>query len=193
MAESWKKLALTAGAMAISAAASAAPPNAAMLSNACAGCHGTHGASAGPSMPSLAGQSKAMVVESMKDFKSGKRPSTIMGRLAKGYSDAEIEAMGTFFAGQKPHRADQALDAAKVAQGKALHDKHCKRCHIEEGREGKEGNESVLAGQWLQYLQIQNADYLSGKRPMEEKMAEKVKPLTADEMDALAHFFASVK
>jgi hypothetical protein len=85
MAERWSKLALAAGAWAISAAALAAPPSAAMLSNACAGCHGTHGASAGPSMPTLAGQDKDAIVESMKDFKSGKRPSTIMGRLAKGY------------------------------------------------------------------------------------------------------------
>jgi len=193
MAESWSKLALAAGALAISVAAVAAPPSAAMLSNACAGCHGTHGASAGPSMPSLAGQSKTVIVDSMKEFKSGKRPSTIMGRLAKGYTDADFEAMGDFFAKQKPHRASQALDATKVAQGKALHEKHCKRCHIEEGKEGKEGNESILAGQWLKYLQIQNADYMSGKRPMEDKMAEKVKPLSANEMDALAHFFASVK
>jgi cytochrome subunit of sulfide dehydrogenase len=193
MAESWSKLALAAGALAISAAAVAAPPSAAMLSNACAGCHGTHGASAGPSMPTLAGQSKALIVESMKDFKSGKRPSTVMGRLAKGYSDADYEAMGEFFSKQKPHRSNQVVDPVKIAKGKELHDKHCKRCHIEEGREGKEGNESILAGQWLQYLQIQNADYLSGKRQMDEKMAEKVKPLSKDDMDALAHFFASVK
>jgi sulfide dehydrogenase cytochrome subunit len=116
-----------------------------------------------------------------------------MGRLAKGYSDAEFEAMGDFFAKQKPHRAAQTLDAAKVAKGKDLHEKNCKRCHIEDGREGKEGNESVLAGQWLKYLQIQADDYMSGKRKMDEKMAEKVKPLSKDDMDALAHFYASVK
>jgi sulfide dehydrogenase cytochrome subunit len=186
-------LALAASALAVSAAAVAAPPSAAMLSNACAGCHGTHGASAGLSMPSLAGLPKAVIVESMKGFKSGKRPATVMGRLAKGYTDAEIEAMGEFFAKQKPHRAEQTLDAAKVAKGKDLHEKNCKRCHIEDGREGKEGNESVLAGQWLKYLQIQADDYVSGKRPMDEKMAEKVKPLSKDDMDALAHFYASVK
>ena len=56
--------ALAACALAISAGAFAAPPNAAMLSYACAGCHGTNGASAGPAMPSLAGQSKEAIVES---------------------------------------------------------------------------------------------------------------------------------
>lgn len=193
MAVRWSGLALAAGALVMTAAAEAAPPSPAMLSNACAGCHGTNGASAGPSMPSLAGMSKAVIVNSMKGFKSGERPGTVMSRLAKGYTDADFEAMGDFFAKQKPHRAAQALDATKVAKGKDLHEKNCKRCHIEDGREGKEGNEGVLAGQWLKYLQIQNHDYLSGKRKMDEKMAEKVKPLSKDDMDALAHFYASVK
>ncbi len=192
MAERWSKLALAAGAVAISAAAVAVPPSPAMLSNACAGCHGTQGASAGPSMPTLAGQDKDVIVESMKEFKSGKRPSTIMGRLAKGYSDADFVAMGDFFSKQKAHRPDQALDAAKIAKGKELHDKQCKRCHLENGKEGEDGS-AVLAGQWLKYLQIQTDEYLSGKRKMSDKMADKVKPLSKEDMEALAHFYASVK
>ena len=75
--------------------------------NACAGCHGTNGGSAGPTMPSLASQSKEAIVDAMKKFKSGERPSTVMGRLAKGYTDAEFAAMGDFFSKQKLH-ADHA-------------------------------------------------------------------------------------
>ena len=67
-------------ALVLSASATALVPNAAMLANACAGCHGTYGASAGPSMPSLAGQTKDAIVDAMKAFRSGDRPSTIMGR-----------------------------------------------------------------------------------------------------------------
>jgi len=36
-----------------------------------------------------------------------------------------------------------------------------------------------MASQWLPYLQMQMAEYQSGKRKMPEKMAEKVKPLSA--------------
>ena len=93
--------ALSAAALAMSASAFAAPPTPAMLSNACAGCHGTHGESAGPSMPALAGQSKVAIVESMKGFKSGERPSTVMGRLSKGYSDEQLQALAAYFAGLK--------------------------------------------------------------------------------------------
>jgi sulfide dehydrogenase cytochrome subunit len=170
----------------------AAPPAAAMLANACAGCHGTLGGSAGPSMPSLASQSKASLVEAMKKFRSGERPSTVMGRLAKGYSDADIDAIGQFFAEQKFHPTTQVLDAAKVSRGAQLQEANCSRCHLDDGKEGKDDT-PVMASQWLPYLQMQMALYQSGKRKMPEKMAEKVKPLSADDLEALMHFYASVK
>lgn len=179
--------------VAASAAVSAAPPTAEMLSNACAGCHGTHGASVGMSMPSLAGQNKIAMVEAMKGFKSGERPSTVMGRLAKGYSDAEIEAMGEFFSKQKHvPAATQKLNPKLVKQGKGLHDQHCKRCHLENGKEFDE-NAAVVAGQWIKYLQVQMDDYASGSRKMADKKAEKMKPLKREELEALAHYYASVK
>jgi cytochrome c553 len=37
----------------------------------------------------------------MLDFKSGRRPATLMHQLAKGYSDAEITAIAGYFAAQK--------------------------------------------------------------------------------------------
>ena len=184
--------ALAACALAVSAGAYAAPPSAAMLSYACAGCHGTNGGSAGPAMPSLAGQSKEAIVEAMKKFKNGERPSTIMGRLAKGYSDAEFAAMGDFFSAQKIHVTQQTLDKARVAKGAALQEANCSRCHIEDGREGKDDT-PTMASQWLPYMQMQMALYLNGTRKMPEKMEEKVKPLSLDELESLLHFYASVK
>jgi cytochrome c553 len=37
----------------------------------------------------------------MRDFRDGKRPSTIMQQLAKGYSDAEIEAAAAYLSAQR--------------------------------------------------------------------------------------------
>lgn len=182
-----------AGALSLTAGLAAAEAQtAAMLSNTCAPCHGTLGASAGLSMPALAGQSKAAIVEAMKEFKSGERPGTVMGRLAKGYSDADVEAIAGFFAKQKPPVANQTVDAGKADKGGLLQEKHCGRCHLEDGKEGKD-NSPVLAGQWLKYLQLQMDDYVSGRRKMGEKMAEKVKPLSKDDLEAILHFYASVK
>lgn len=192
MTKTWKGWAVAAGVLAASTMALAAPPSAAMLSNACAGCHGTNGGSAGMTMPSLAGQSKEALVDAMTKYKSGERKSTIMGRLAKGYSAEQINAMGDFFSKQKLHATNQSLDPAKVAKGASLQEANCSRCHIDDGKEGKD-NTPAMASQWLPYLQIQMNQYLTDERKMPEKMAEKVKPMSKADLDALLHFYASVK
>jgi sulfide dehydrogenase cytochrome subunit len=68
----------------------------------CANCHGTGGRSLG-GIPSIAGLDKAYLVQQMRDFRDGKRPSTIMQQLAKGYSEAQIEAAAAYLAAQKPN------------------------------------------------------------------------------------------
>lgn len=67
-----------------------------MLANSCAGCHGTYGKSPG-AIPAINGKSASFIVESLKDFQSGARPSTVMGRHANGYSDQEIQLIAEFF------------------------------------------------------------------------------------------------
>jgi len=70
------------------------------LAAACANCHGTSGVSL-PGMPALAGQQKDYLVQQMQEFKSGKRPATIMHQIARGYTDQQIEALASYFAAQK--------------------------------------------------------------------------------------------
>ncbi|MCX8087147.1 MAG: c-type cytochrome [Rhodocyclaceae bacterium] len=191
MKQRWSGWALAAGALTISAAAFAAPPTPEMISFACAGCHGTNGGSAGLTMPSLAAQSKAAIVEAMKKFKSGERPSTVMGRLAKGYSDADFEAMGAFFSRQKIHFTNQTVDKAKAAKGADLQEANCSRCHLDDGKDGKDDT-PVMASQWLEYLKMQAELYDSGKRKMPKDMAEKWNRLSKEDREALLHFYAGV-
>ena len=66
----------------------------------CAACHGTDGHSRG-AIPSLAGRDRTELVRAMHDFRDGRRPSTIMQQIAKGYTEADIEAAAAYLAAQK--------------------------------------------------------------------------------------------
>ena len=72
------------------------------LAATCANCHGTNGkAVEGSSVVSIAGLDKNYIIAQMKAFKAGTRPATVMHQLSKGYSDAQIEMLATYFAAQK--------------------------------------------------------------------------------------------
>ena len=42
----------------------------------------------------------------MNDFRSGNRPSTVMGRHAKGYTDEEISLIAEYFANPRNEGGD---------------------------------------------------------------------------------------
>ncbi|MFZ5490119.1 MAG: cytochrome c [Thiomonas sp.] len=71
------------------------------LAATCFNCHGPHGVSTA-AIPSLAGRTAASIMETMAEYKSGKRTGTLMPQIAKGYTDAQIQLIATYFAQQKP-------------------------------------------------------------------------------------------
>jgi sulfide dehydrogenase cytochrome subunit len=167
-----------------------AEPTATMLADTCAGCHGTDGASTGPATPSIAGMSGEYMVESMEAFKSGERPGTVMGRIAKGYSENEFKLMGSYFAKQPVTITSQKLAATRVAAGSKLFVKNCEKCHDQNGALADDDS-GILASQWLPYLQYSMVDFKSGSREMVKKMKKKVDKLSDEELEALLQFFAS--
>ena len=66
----------------------------------CSGCHAIS-KNVDTAVPRLLGRKAEELSAAMLEMKSGKRPSTVMGRLAKGYSDEEIVAISAWFAAQK--------------------------------------------------------------------------------------------
>ncbi|MGV0958382.1 MAG: c-type cytochrome [Limnohabitans sp.] len=97
------KTTVAASLLVLSCGAQAQAPSAAQVRSwaaACANCHGTNG-QAQPGMESLAGVNKDNIVKKMLDFKTGRKPATIMHQLAKGYSDDQIQAIAAYFAAQK--------------------------------------------------------------------------------------------
>jgi len=77
--------------------ASAEPPAGAA---ACSGCHPASTRVTSP-VPRLAGRDAAAIVKAMQDFRSGARTGTVMDRIAKGFTDEEIQAIAAWYATQK--------------------------------------------------------------------------------------------
>nr|MBS0021097.1 c-type cytochrome [Gammaproteobacteria bacterium] len=78
----------------------AGTPTGQMLAYTCAGCHGNNGVSKG-AIPSINNLSAEQMAQAMLDYKSEKRPGTVMNRIAKGYTEEEIKAMADYFASLK--------------------------------------------------------------------------------------------
>ena len=80
----------------VDAAVPEPPPGAAS----CSGCHpGRAGPTSG--VPRIVGRNPAEIVAAMQAFRSGGRPATVMDRIARGFSDAEIEAIAAWYADQR--------------------------------------------------------------------------------------------
>ena len=182
--------ALLIGSLAFSGASFAGGASGKALSYTCAGCHGTDGASVGPATPSLAGMSEAYIVDTMTSYKEGDRASTIMQRIAKGYTSEQIEQMAAYFAKLPVYKAKVPHDAKKAKSGAAIYDKGCAKCHDENGAL-PDDDAGILAGQWLPYLTYSMEDFQTGRREQPRKMKKKVDKLDSFDIDALMHYFAS--
>ena len=67
------------------------------LAATCVTCHGKGSTGTG----TLDGMPKAQMMQTMKDFKSGARPATLMHQLSKGYTEQQVELIGEYFSKQK--------------------------------------------------------------------------------------------
>lgn len=170
----------------------------------CNGCHGDNGVSQWPDVPTIAGvdvfvHSDALYIYrdearpcAMSEFRQGDtgRDATNMCDVAKAMSDDDIEAIAEHYAALPFVPAQQDFDAALAATGKAVHDRDCARCHSD-GGSNPEDEAGILAGQWMAYLETTFAEYASGARGQPDKMKEKMDPLSADDVQALLHYYAS--
>jgi cytochrome c553 len=78
----------------------AASPEPPVGASSCSGCHAA-GARVDTAVPPLKGRPAADIVAQMQAFRSGQKPSTVMDRIAKGFTDAEIAAIADWYAQQK--------------------------------------------------------------------------------------------
>lgn len=167
----------------------------AMMSHSCAGCHGTDGSSVGPSIPSIAGMDPERFSIAMLDYRKGERDSTIMTRIAKGYTDAEIAGMADFFAEQELVIYPQEHDPILAKLGEEIHMESCNQCHGDGGSAADQGG--YLSGQWIPYLEFSMQDYEDGLRPQRKKMMRKVRSVVSEYgqegVTALIQYYGSAR
>ncbi|MDJ0709160.1 MAG: c-type cytochrome [Woeseiaceae bacterium] len=174
------------------------------LMQGCNDCHGDNGVSRWSDMPSIAGLSELVHVDALyiyqdearpcaeSDYRQGdtSRPATTMCAIAAELSEDDIDELAAAYAELPYVSAEQEFDAALAATGEAVHNKLCDRCHTDAGM-NPDDEAGMLGGQQMGYLRTTFAQYADGSREQPKKMQEKMEELSADDVEALVHYYGS--
>lgn len=170
------------------------PSQAAMLANTCAGCHGPDGNSLGPATPNISGLSDLFIIDAMEAFKEGERHSTVMARIARGYTEQQIEIMAKYFSQLPRQWTKQSIKPDLVKKGEKLHIKYCVKCHEDNGRSSEE-DAGILANQKMPYLKYILDDVLNSKHEVSIKMTDKLRAMHSkygeQGLQQIIHFYGS--
>jgi sulfide dehydrogenase cytochrome subunit len=200
----WAALAAAAAVALLACGPAPAADGATLADEKCVQCHGKGGASTDSSIPIIGGYSSKYIVDSIKLFKKKERQcsevaivsgpkkgqKSDMCKVAADLSDADADALAKYFSGQKFVRAKQPFDAAKAQKAVAVYKLRCEKCHENNGSSPDEDN-GILAGQWMPYMRDQLVYFRTGKRPIDDKMKQRLDKVTKEEEELLLHFFAS--
>jgi cytochrome c553 len=158
----------------------------------CASCHGPDGNSTNPAIPSLAGQPPLYTYYQLLQFREGQRVDPQMSPFAMGLSDADMQDMAAYYAGQTPVAPPSTDDPAKLEAGRRLvQTHHCDSCHVP----GLVGQQHIprLAGQHYEYLLKQLRAYKAQTRTdLDGSMTMAAQPLSADDIEILAYYISRV-
>lgn len=162
----------------------------------CAACHGEAGISQIENTPSLAGQPDQFTQWQLVYFRARTRKHEEMIKIAAEFSDAEIRALGPYFAALAPPKAPDTPDpdpALTERGARIAKQRNCASCH----RDDYAGKDAIarVAGQREDYLLKSLRDYKSGARTGGgvAAMPSTVAGLSDDDLKALAHYLARVR
>ena len=157
----------------------------------CANCHGDGGNSTKPSVPNLAGQNPAYLLEQVRQFADGRRRYEFMEGMIRAMNSDEKIGMVLFYAAQ-PVTPKPVADAALLAKGQEIFGKNCFRCHGDMGR----GNDQIarIAGQQTDYLRSTLKRYRDGPNTRANSiMTPNTKLLTDADIESLVAYVSSMQ
>lgn len=155
----------------------------------CARCHGEDGLATTPGQPHLNGQLSGYLVDAMQKYQKGRLPTAVANHIPAGLDTATLTAIADHYAASKAVRPKQQTDPDKVAKGAEIYRIRCLDCHGENGREADNGA-PLMAAQDIAYMLAQTRAFVGGQRKFGFLQDDAFKGLSADELDAVAHFFA---
>lgn len=172
---------------------------------ACFQCHGMNGQGDRAAVfPRLADQTYKYLYDSMKDYASGIRQSSIMGPIAKALTDEQMRNVSAYYAAQKsvPYPPQPEIDPQVLQQGAALAAvgnaqrgvQGCINCHGPDGV-GLPPTYPYLAGQYAPYLEAQLKAWKTGARRGDGFgiMENIAKRLTDEEIHAVSQYYAAIR
>lgn len=176
------------------------------LMQGCNDCHGDQGVSQWTDVPTIAGLAEFVHADALYIYRDEERPcadsayrqgdtsrpETNMCAIANQLSDDDIDALAAAYAELPYVPAKQDFDAALAEAGKAIHDESCDRCHSKGGTD-PEDEAGMLGGQQLGYLRGAFEEYAAESRYQPEKMQKAMSELSADDVEALLNYYASVQ
>ena len=178
------------------------------LAGVCAGCHGVDGMSPIPTQPNLAGMSWQYIAKQLRHFKSGQRDNAIMKGFVAALSDADMKALGVYYAAQSgraigtrdeklARSAERLYRAGDATRGIPA----CAGCHSPTGA-GIPAQYPRVGGQHAEYTLAQLTAFKGGVRGGATKddanangkiMMTIASRLSEGEIKALAEYTAGLK
>jgi cytochrome c553 len=159
----------------------------------CFACHGENGNSTNPAVPSLSAQPAQFTGTQLVMFREKRRVDPLMSPIAAPLTNAEINALGKFFAAQPRQVAKKAVTDDVLANGKKLTEQfNCVACH----GPALHGQQHIprLAGQQPEYLRTQLRGFKAGTRfDMDGNMTSAARPLQPADIDVLADYLSSLE
>ncbi len=163
----------------------------------CAACHGEDGAGVGfDYVPIIAGTPAAHLEEALYAYKDGARKCVgvpVMCDAIAPLSDDDIVEMAEYYAAMPRLSTDEDFDRQMAAVGKIIHDDLCAQCHVLPSDDNVADALGIpLNGQKGAYLRLALGAYLTGDREtLVPIMADKLRLLDQDKIEALVHYYAS--
>lgn len=156
----------------------------------CAACHGTDGNSALANNPSLAGQPRVFIENTLIMIREGLRPIAAKQGLLAGLSDAEIVAIAEHFSTRATRAASTPRNEAAFSRGEEIASRAlCGTCHLP----NYVGQQQMprLAGQREDYLFRSMREFRDNRAQGRDTMMNGVLRGFSDRnLSDMAHYFA---